>query len=386
MARTLAYPTLLALLAVTFVPACSTRGALPVLQTAPQQAMPGDRVPEFSTSGAVYVGTPGQVAVYASAGKARIASIPQGNFTAAALAFSPSGTLYVGDQTAGSGSATCGAGGSLNFYKAGAKAAKRVIKNGITCPVAVAFRGSIYVLNASNKLTVYDPKTGKLLRTVTQGIQTPTAMAFDPFGNLYVTNVTAHGSSSSGSGTLTMFAPNATAPTKTIAFSSSIPTALAVDSSGDVYVGSVSNQPFTCASSASSGGPVGAVTEFAPKGSGSVLRTISGLKPVTALAIDPKNNLYVAAAIQTNACVSSSSATYSGGLGVFGPTATKPSRSLTLIEPYLLALDDANNVYAADCSNSDCTSFVVREIAAGGVRITRNLAVPGQPAALAAQP
>ncbi|MBV8155901.1 MAG: hypothetical protein JOY98_15900, partial [Candidatus Eremiobacteraeota bacterium] len=44
------------------------------------------------------------------------------------------------------------------------------------------------------------------------------------------------------------------------------------------------------------------------------------------------------------------------------------------------------NVYAADCSNSDCTSFVVREIAAGGVRITRNLAVPGQPAALAAQP
>jgi hypothetical protein len=364
---------------------CTARNALPPLGGTPQT---GDTAPDFATLRSVYVGMSGQVVVWGPTGKARIATLPQGSYNAAALALDGSKTLYVGNQVpASSSSYTCNQGGAVNFYTPGKLRAKRRVTKSIDCPIAVAvWKTSLYVLNANNKVTVYDKQSGALQRTISQGIQTPNAMVFDHQGNMYVSNVTGPGSSSSGTGVIAMFPPNANAPTKHIAFQHSTPNALAVDSKNDLFVGSVSNQPTYCRSQSSSGGPIGLVTELAPNGSSTVLSKIIGVDPVTALALDPSNVLYVAGTIQNNPCAgSSSSASFTGNVYVFGPTGGQPRRTIAMNEPYMLALDSSRNLYVADCTDNVCSGFVIREIRAGGAKLLRNLRPSAQPTALLAQ-
>lgn len=369
-----------AALVVALAGGCAARNALPPLQPATQDAVS----PNFATLGAVYVGWYGSVAVFGPTGTARIATISQPGRTAGVLTLNPTRALYVGDQTLSS-TRVC-SGGIVKRYAPGMNTSPRKISAGVICPIAMHVRGSLlYVLNAGNRLGVYNSTTGALQYTVTQGLQTPTAMAFDRSGNLYIANEVSAASSSSGTGTVTVYAPGSKQPSVTIPFSNSIPVALAVDSGNHVYVGSYSNQPFTCASSSFSGGPVGEVTVLAPK-STTVLRQITSLLPVTALAIDRSNNLYVGGATLTNPCTASSSgSSFTGKIAVFKSGKNLPTRAVALNDPFLLALDSSTNLYAADCTSAACSSFVIREIQAGGTRIVRNLSAPSQPAALLAQ-
>ncbi|HEY1974911.1 MAG TPA: hypothetical protein VGG89_00010 [Candidatus Baltobacteraceae bacterium] len=376
------YLSFIAVAAMIASAACASHNAIPSLQGS---ARTDWAVPNFKVSGDVYVSMASQIAVFGPTGKARVATISQPGRTPTALAFDRASNLYVGAaRIVGN---TCGV-GSVTRYPAGSIKAKAAIDRGVVCPVALAFNKHLYVLNADDQIAVYNPATRKLLYTITAGLHVPTAMAFDHNGNLYVANNTSSNSSSAGTGNVTMYPRKAKAPTLTISFRNSIPLSLAVDSHNNLYVGSTANLPFSCSSSSSSSSaPVGLMTELAPR-STTVVRKIAPLLPVTAVTIDSSDNLYVAGATVANACSSSSgSAEFDGAVAVFPPGTTTASRTIVMNDPFLMALDDSENLYVADCVISTCsTTFVIREVRAHGARILRNLPAFSQPTALAAEP
>lgn len=79
---------------------------------------------------------------------------------------------------------------------------------------------------AANTITVYKAHSKKVLRTITQGVSAPGAIAFDASGNLYCAN----------QGNVTVYAPGASSPYFTITGSINQPNSLAFDSSGNLYV------------------------------------------------------------------------------------------------------------------------------------------------------
>ncbi|HEY3675817.1 MAG TPA: hypothetical protein VGK84_07460, partial [Candidatus Tumulicola sp.] len=92
----------------------------------------------------------------------------------------------------------------------------------------------LYVANARGKnVTIYDPSTGALIRTIAQsdGILYPNALTFDTVGDLYVSN----------SSNVTEYAAGTSALLRTIATGIDQPGALAIDSNGDLYVANVGN-------------------------------------------------------------------------------------------------------------------------------------------------
>ncbi len=119
----------------------------------------------------------------------------------------------------------------VTVYAPGRRSVLRVISQGVTVPVALAFDGSgnLYVANSyHSSVTVYAPGSTSVLRTISYGIDSPTALAFDNSGKLNVAN--------SGNNTVTAYAPGSTSVLKTISQGIDDPTALAFDASGNLYV------------------------------------------------------------------------------------------------------------------------------------------------------
>ena len=98
---------------------------------------------------------------------------------------------------------------------------------------------NLYVANrSSNTVTVYLHGTTPVLRTISQGIVDPSALAFDGSGNLYVANLGCTTPSCLGSvqSTVTVYAPGETSVLRTITEGISFPEALAFDAAGNLYV------------------------------------------------------------------------------------------------------------------------------------------------------
>ena len=95
-------------------------------------------------------------------------------------------------------------------------------------PKALAFdaSGQLYVANVPpdpsdpGSVSVFNADTGKLVRTITDGIYEPDSFAFDGSGNLYVAN--------SFSSAVTVYAPGASSPFETITDGVSNPFAIAL--------------------------------------------------------------------------------------------------------------------------------------------------------------
>lgn len=107
----------------------------------------------------------------------------------------------------------------------------RTISQGLATPIALAFSntGDLFVANyASDDVTVYPPGKTYVGRTISQGIKRPYALAFDKSGNLYVANNAAS--------TVTVYAPGSSTPLLTIHQGVSHPSALIVDVSGNLFV------------------------------------------------------------------------------------------------------------------------------------------------------
>lgn len=152
-----------------------------------------------------------------------------------ALALDSSGNMYVADLK--NECSTC-IGDNVSVVSIPKDEVTKTITDGISSPRALAMSaGHLYVANAPfqrNKvlpygsITVYPlGKTAPSL-TITQGIHTPVAMAFDGTGNLYVANINGH--------SVSVYAPNSNVPLRIISQGATSPKALAIGRKGDLYV------------------------------------------------------------------------------------------------------------------------------------------------------
>ena len=150
------------------------------------QSLPANLAPLVRSAGAnLYVANSGDntVTVYAPGSKKVLRKISQGVSAPVALAFDGSGNLYV----ANSYSVTVYAPGRTKVLRKTSQgvSAPVALAFGRSGNLCVANRPCVYSCHSST-VTVYAPGSNKVLRTI--GVGDPTALAFGPSGNLYVAN------------------------------------------------------------------------------------------------------------------------------------------------------------------------------------------------------
>jgi sugar lactone lactonase YvrE len=128
-------------------------------------------------------------------------------------------------------------GGVVSVYPPGGTKPARTISQGLNFPTALAIdaSGNLYVANIDSlpcgSVTVYNAATGDLEDTITDGICEPVDFAFDSFGNLYVGN-----EQDTNSSNVTVYAAGTHALLETITKGIDIPYGLSLDSSNNLYV------------------------------------------------------------------------------------------------------------------------------------------------------
>lgn len=202
--------------------------------------------------------------------------------------------------------------------------------------VANAFGGSY----SSGAVTVYRAGTGALARTITDGINEPTALAFDTSGDLFVANTA--GSSTSGGGNVTEYAPGGSTVLRTYQSGDAnqwtwFPELLAFDASGKLYVGNTGY------------GDGGSVVVYAPPSTARLATIRRGVQDPRSIALDAQGDLYVANGYRwkngQRAC---------GWVTEYAPNSTRVARTLTigLHCPNVLAFDAHKNLYVLNINNA----------------------------------
>jgi hypothetical protein len=182
-----------------------------------------------------------------------------------------------------------------------------LVSSGLNSPSALAIDagGNLYVANKGDN-TVSQVTPQGTVSTFATGFDCPSALAFDRAGNLYVANF--------NSGTITKVTPQRTDTVFASGFSG--PAGLAFDPAGNLYVSNY------YAGTVSKVTPQGVVTPFA-----------SGFVQPAALALDPGGNLYVLNQFGTR----------SGIVFKVTPQGQFPYASVS--GPTALATDAAGNLY-----------------------------------------
>lgn len=161
----------------------------------------------FDSSGDVYVANApatgaSSVTVYDSTGKLQ-RTITAFVSQPSALAFDSSGDLYVANKDKN----------NVTIYAPGSSEPYEQITNKISAPTALAFdsHGHLYVANKAS-VTVYD--SGYLTLTISDGVSSPQGLAFGGFSHsLYVANLNG---GSSGKGSVTVYDPGSSTLARTI--------------------------------------------------------------------------------------------------------------------------------------------------------------------------
>ena len=97
--------------------------------------------------------------------------------------------------------------GSISVYSLGATSPSLTITSGIHTPVAMAFDGTdnLYVANLNGRsVTVYARGEAEPIRTISDGVRFPRALAMSPTGDLFVANLYQD--------TITAYPPSSTKP------------------------------------------------------------------------------------------------------------------------------------------------------------------------------
>lgn len=199
--------------------------------------------------------------------------------------------------------------------------------NGVSQAVSSASQ-FLYVASAKGGVSVYPLGGTAPVRTLSQGVDLPTAMAFDKVGNLFVAN---HDGGPSGRGFISVFAPGATTPERKISNGVNVPYSLAFDSKGNLYV---ANYIRALSAPKLSNG---SVTVYKPNAD-APFRTITGVDHPHQIAVDSRDDLYVAEVRYLQA---------------YAPGATSPARILASY-PFALATDSKDRLYAGlwgECPN-----------------------------------
>lgn len=280
----------------------------------------------FDRSGNLYAANTFEstVTVYAPGSNDVLRTITDGVVSPSALAFDGADNLYVANVHGNPGGSEVS--GTITVYGPGQVDPFLEVNKGIEgAYYSLAFDRSddLYVASGcpyrENPIVVYAHGSRSPLRTISQGIAFPCAIALDASGHLYVANV--------GSNTVAVFPPGGSDPSRTITDGVDYPDALTINRSGELFVtnarggsgktwGSITvyrpgreipsrriNRGLT-----GGGGPGGSV--FGPSGelyvvdvpkiivysqSGSRVRTIRrGLDVPTSPIFDTAGNLYVA--------------------------------------------------------------------------------------------
>ncbi len=167
-------------------------------------------------------------------------------------------------------------------------------------------------------IDVYRAGTTKLERTITRGIKSPQALAFDSAGNLYVADATTKPS-------IAVYPPGAARPSRRIENGLQRVGPMAVNGAGDVYVANNSDE----------------VIEYAA-GSRRVLRTMKqGISSPQGLSLDSSGTLYV-----------NNTDRYpnKGWISVFAPDSSQLSYEITdgIDNPVAIALGSDGSLYVSN--------------------------------------
>ncbi len=123
-------------------------------------------------------------------------------------------------------------------------------------------------------VSVFAPTSRAFVRTITNGVYEPLALAVDRSGNLYVAN-----GENGDYGNIAIYPPGSVTASRTISDGIYDPESLAFDSSKDLYVGN--------------GLYADSITVYSP--SGALLRTIvDGVRDPESIALDNRDDLFVA--------------------------------------------------------------------------------------------
>lgn len=183
----------------------------------------------------------GSVGVYRPANGEPVFTIDRYVNRPTALAHDDAGNLYVANDLTVKGS--CRAGDSVTIFRPHSAVPVATLNRGVFHPRAlVLYSQLLYVANAppraSKKLplgsvTVYNTRSFKLVRTITDGIATPVALATDSGGRLFVANLNGP--------SVTVYDPGSNGrPSRIIRQGVTSPRALAIGSDyGDLYVANV---------------------------------------------------------------------------------------------------------------------------------------------------
>ncbi len=291
---------------------------------------------------------------------------------------SVSAFLYVVNDGGWSSSSSSSSGGSLNEYHSVRPRLLNSITKGISTPRALAFdgKGNVYVVNdagsssswwgSGGSVTVYVGHGTQLLHTITRGLNAPVADAIDGSGNLYVANAGGSSSSSSSSGSagsVTVYRSGHFHLIDTITDGIFGPRALAFDGSGNLYVLNGGSMSSSSSSSASSAGSVTIYSHHRLVGT-----LTNGITAPVAMAVDGAGDVMVANAASSS---SSSSSGSGGSVVVFTAGTTTPSATITngIQNVRALALDASNNLYVANAAGGSSSSSSSSSAASGSVAI-----------------
>ncbi|HKE36546.1 MAG TPA: hypothetical protein VKB39_03890 [Candidatus Baltobacteraceae bacterium] len=206
--------------------------------------------------------------------------------------------------------------GSIAVFAPGGSHPVRQIVDGIDRPSAIAFdlSGDLIVANsARDSLTVYRATNLALENTITQGVSSPSALATDFMGNVYAGNQNS----------VTVYAPRQRTPIRTIS-GVVAPRRMAFDQFGSLYV--VQNS---------------AIAVYAP-GTTKPFRTIrTGLNDPRWTVFASDGSLVVANAGGNGG---------KGSIAIFPPYANVPKQRITsgIDVPARVAFDSSGNMYVAN--------------------------------------
>lgn len=218
---------------------------------------------------------------------------------------------------------------AVTVYKQGSGSVLRAYTH--LSPTAIAFdsSGNLYVANApagqNGDVIVYRAGTTTPLYTISTGINNPRVLAFDAAGNLYVANSYFR---------VVAYAPGGKSPTHF--FKVFFPTAIGFDSSQNIYIATAPS-PY--------GHGTGKVLVYAPNFKW--LRTIvDDLNNPVALALSRTDDLFIA--------------NYSGNnVTVYAPGKSSVLRTISqgVKGPYSLAFDASSDLYVANNRASTVTVY-----------------------------
>jgi hypothetical protein len=305
----------------------------------------------------------GAVTVYRVGNRTKLVNtIAEGISNPRGMTLDGNGNLYVVNGSGSSSSSSSG-GGSVTVYAAGSGDDILTITRGLSSPTAVAVdsHGFVYVANGSGSssssssgagsVNVYRPGHHHVFHTISNGVGNPTALAFDGQGNLYVLNSSASSSSSgsSAAGSVSVYGPGNTDPKLVISAGISMPSAFAVDSAGDVVVANGTG------SSSSSSSSSGSVVVYAAGATSASATITTGIANPRALALDAAGDLFVA---NQSGSSSSSSSGSSGSVTEYNAGSSSPASTITdgVSNPNALALSASGMLFVSNSSGSSSSS------------------------------